>query len=313
MAVPDFQSLMLPFLEYVRDGKPHPIREIYSGIADQMGLSEAELTELLPSGHQSKYRNRLSWAGIYLRKAGLLQSPLRGVYQLTPRGEAVLNENHQKINIAVLNNFAEFKEFRQKQQTKKSEISESNALALEEGSESSESDAQTPEEMLEFGYQTLRDALAQEVLERVKQTSPLFFETLVVELLVKMGYGGSRQDAGKAVGRTGDGGIDGIIKEDKLGLDIIYVQAKRWSASVGRPDVQAFVGSLEGHRARKGVMITTSQFSSDAKHYVTQIGMKIILIDGEQLSELMIDYGLGVTTVATYDVRRIDSDYFSEE
>ncbi len=302
MAIPDFQTLMLPLLTLFQDGQPKTIGEMNANLAAKFNLTPEEQAELLPSGGQSRFENRVGWARTYLKKAALLQRVRSGVYQITHRGAEVLAAAPAKIDLHYLSQYAEIIEFRRR----KNHVVEVNDPEADESS-------QTPKEILEKAHQTLRSALAQEILERIRQAPPSFFEQLVVELLLKMGYGGSRQDAGSAIGRSGDGGIDGIIKEDKLGLDVIYIQAKRWTNTVGRPDVQAFAGSLEGHRARKGVFITTSQFSSEARDYVSRIEKKIVLMDGQQLSELMIDHDLGVTTEDVYVVRKIDSDYFNEE
>jgi restriction system protein len=284
---------------------PHRVRELIPVLEDHFGLTEEERNELLASGTQKRFENRIGWARTHLKKAGLLINSQSGVYQLTERGKEVLDSKPSKIDLHFLDRFEEHVEFRKRR-------------ASPQGNgqpelESIEPTSQTPKEILEKAYQTLRSSLAQELLEQIRQASPSFFERLVVELLLKMGYGGSRQDAGQAIGRSGDGGVDGIIKEDKLGLDVIYIQAKRWQNTVGRPDVQAFAGSLEGHRARKGVFITTSQFSAEARDYVSRIEKKIVLLDGQQLSELMIDHDLGVTTEDSYIVRRVDLDYFGEE
>lgn len=302
MPIPDFQTIMLPLLKLLEDGTPHRIRDLRPVLEDYFHLSEAERSELLPSGRQRRFENRMGWALTHLKNAEVISNTQNGVYQLTQRGKEVLKSSLTKVDLHFLNQFEEHLEFRRRRPA--SPINEPV-----EGEHSS----QTPKEILERAYQTLRGSLAQELLERIRQASPSFFETLVVELLLKMGYGGSRQDAGQAIGRSGDEGVDGIIKEDKLGLDVIYIQAKRWQATVGRPEVQAFAGSLEGHRARKGVFITTSQFSAEAKDYVSRIEKKIVLIDGQQLSELMLDHDLGVTTEDMYIVRKIDFDYFSEE
>jgi restriction system protein len=206
--------------------------------------------------------------------------------------------SNQGIDRKFLEQFPEFVQF----QSRSSHSEEQTAIQ--------EEPTHTPEEILEASYQNLRNDLSQELIDRVMQCSPRFFEKLVVDLLVAMGYGGSRKDAGQAIGQTGDGGVDGIIKEDRLGLDIVFIQAKRWESTVGRPVVQAFAGSLEGFRARKGVLLTTSTFTKDARDYVERIEKKIVLIDGEQLAQLMIDYGIGVTEVATYSVKKADLDYF---
>ena len=303
MAVPDYQSLMLPLLKITNDGKEHGFSEVVDALALQFRLTDDDRKELLPSGTQTRFENRVRWAQAYMKKAGLLENPRRGKFRITERGMKVLKENHTGINAKFLRQFPEFLEFQK-------------VSRQDTGQEQEEKDeviVQTPEESLESSYQNLRRALGQELLERSRSCSPRFFEQLVVDLLVAMGYGGSRQDAGQAVGQSGDEGIDGIIKEDKLGLDVVYVQAKRWERTVGRPDVQAFAGSLEGQRARKGVLITTSQFSQDAKDYVGKIEKKIVLIDGDQLAQLMIDHGIGVTQVANYTIKKIDLDYFGDE
>ncbi len=302
MAVPDFQSLMLPLLELAKDGQEHTLSDAIDILADLYALSDEDRRELLPSGRQAKFDNRVGWARTHLGKAGLLRSTGRGRFCITDVGFEVLKNKPDVINIRFLEQFPEFMNFRSK--------SRSNGEELVDGDLEP---TQTPEELLEASYQTLRRELAQELLERIMTCSPRFFEKLVVDLLVAMGYGGSRKDAGKAVGQSGDGGIDGIIKEDKLGLDVLYIQAKRWEGSVGRPIVQTFAGSLEGFRAKKGVFITTSQFSQSARDYVERIEKKIVLIDGEQLAQLMIDHGIGVTEVGSYVVKKADLDYFGGE
>ena len=303
MAVPDFQSFMLPLLKAVSDGKEYNLSEVVDKLAEQFQLSNEDKKELLPSGRKTRVDDRAGWAQTYLRKAGLLERTGRGKFRVTERGLDVLKSNPDKINIKFLRQYPEFVEFQNLSRQSAKPDAEAENEILDE----------TPEETLESGYQNLRRNLAQELLDRVKKCSPRFFESLVVDLLVAMGYGGSRKDAGQAVGQSGDDGVDGIIKEDRLGLDVVYIQAKRWEGTVGRPAVQAFAGSLEGQRARKGVLITTSQFSQDAKDYVSRIEKKIVLIDGEQLAQLMIDHGIGVAEVATYTVKKIDLDYFGEE
>jgi restriction system protein len=275
-------------------------------LAHLFKITVAERREVLPSGRQTRFDNRVAWAVVYLRKAGFLESPKRGRFRITEKGIKILMTKPPKINIKFLveHGDPEFQEFYHPPPLTDPE-DHNNGESITE--------IRTPREILEAGYQELRRDLSQELLKRIKSCSPLFFEQLVVDLLVKMGYGGSYKDAGQAVGKSGDGGIDGIIKEDKLGLDAIYIQAKRWDGTVGRPVVQAFAGSLMGHGARKGVLITTSQFSQDAKDYVTRIEKKIVLIDGEELSQLMMDYGIGVTDEASYTIKRLDSDYFNEE
>lgn len=292
---------MLPLLKIASDRQEHSMNEVKEALASQLKLADNDRKELLPSGRQSRYGNRVAWARVHLGKAGLLESTGRGKFRITERGLNVLRSEPDSITIKYLMQFSEFAEFRS--------LSRQN----DRQDDNDEEPSQTPEEILESSYQSLRRALAQELLDRIKRCSSQFFENLVVDLLVAMGYGGSRKDAGQAVGQSGDGGIDGIIKEDRLGLDVVYIQAKRWEGTVGRPVVQAFAGSLEGQRARKGVLITTSQFSQDAKDYVSRIEKKIVLVDGEQLAQLMIDYSIGVNEVTRYTVKKIDLDYFGEE
>ncbi len=302
MAVPEYHRLMLPLLRIASDGKEHNLSEAIELLAKEFNLSEADRNEILPSGRQSKFDNRVGWARTYLKKAVLLESTGRAKFKITSRGVEVLKSNPPLIDSRFLMQFPEFVEF--KTIPVQDEAEPHEELAQQE---------QTPEELLETSYQSLRRNLAQDLLERAKRCSPRFFEQLVVDLLVAMGYGGSRADAGQAVGRSGDGGIDGIIKEDKLGLDFVYVQAKRWEGTVGRPVVQGFAGSLEGVRARKGVLITTSQFSQEAKDYASKIEKRIVLIDGDRLAQLMIEYGVGVTEVAAYHVKKPDLDYFGDD
>jgi restriction system protein len=302
MPVPDFQSLMLPILKFAKDGNDHSVRDAINALAAEFHLSDEDVRDRLPSGTQTTFGNRTNWACTYLKQASLLQSTGRGHFQITPRGLEVLKTNPSRIDIGFLERFEEFVAFRARSRQHPRKGEEAQHIDQD----------QTPEELLEASYENLRRDLAQQLLERIRACSPAFFEKLVVDLLVEMGYGGSREDAGQAVGHTGDGGIDGIIKEDKLGLDAVYIQAKRWENSVGRPIVQTFAGSLEGQRARKGVLITTSTFTQDAKDYVTRIEKRIVLVDGQQLANLMIDHGIGVTEIAKYRVSRVDFDYFEE-
>lgn len=293
---------MFPFLRYIGDGKEHTLREAEENLAEHFNLSPAERAELLPSGQQGVFKNRIGWARTYLKKAALLESPKRAVFKITERGLRTLASNLSRIDIKYLEQFPEFMEFRETPKPEYGVIA-SPELPLSKT---------TPEESIELAHQGLRDQLASELLARILGCSPTFFEQLVVELLVKMGYGGSRKDAGERIGQSGDGGIDGIIKEDRLGLDTIFIQAKRWQGSVGRPEIQKFVGALQGQRAKKGVFITTSSYTVDAADYATRIDTKVVLIDGKQLAGLMIDFDVGVAQAATYIVKRIDSDYFEE-
>jgi restriction system protein len=307
MAVPDYQSLMLPLLQFAaQKGAETSTSEAVEALAKELSLTEDDLKEMLPSGFQSTFVNRVGWASTYMKKAGLLEATRRGFYQITERGKALLAKRPKAINVKLLKQYPEFLEFQQIKGTRSG-----NKVTDSKGSH--DVSIATPSEALESAYENLRDELADELLARLKKISPAFFERIVVELLVKMGYGGSRADAGKAVGRSGDGGIDGIIKEDKLGLDVVYIQAKRWDSNpVGRPDVMQFAGALQAQRANKGIFITTSRFTDDALNYVSQIGSKIVLIDGEQLTGLMIEHDVGVSTVSLYPVKKVDSDYFEE-
>ena len=306
MPIPDYQTAMLPLLTITADNKEHTIAEAAEQIAQQFNLSEAERGEMLPSGGQLKLFNRVGWARTYMAKAGLLETVVRGKFRITPRGISLLKTNPKKIDLTVLSQYPEFIQFRERvpvSKTNHSSVADSDLANSQ----------QTPQEVLESSYQALHGQLAEDLLERISKSSPRFFEKLVVDLLLAMGYGGSRSDAGQAIGKTGDDGLDGIIKEDRLGLDAVYVQAKRWKGTVGRPEVQSFAGSLEGHRARKGVFITTSQFSGEAREYVNRIEKKIILIDGEMLANLSIEFGIGVAPVTSYRVQRVDLDYFEDE
>jgi restriction system protein len=302
MAIPDFQSVMLPLVQYMSDGQEHSLREAIESLSNYFKLTAEERRELLPSGRQSTFDNRVSWATTHLKSAGLLESPRRSYYKITSRGLEVLQQNPTQINTKFLERYPEYVEFR----NKKSPDAKVPSVSI------SELDEQTPKEAMGIAYQRIRSALATEILQQIMNCSPAFFERMVVELLVKMGYGGSLRDAGEAVGRSGDGGIDGIIKEDRLGLDVIYIQAKRWEGTVGRPEIQKFVGALQGQRSKKGIFITTSSFAPNAYQYVDMIENKVVLVDGETLAELMIDNNVGVSSDTTYEIKRVDSDYFVE-
>jgi restriction system protein len=271
-------------------------------VADYFHLTPSAREETLPDG-RNRLRHRLEWARTYLKKAGLLEYPMRGTFQITPRGLDVLAKKPASIDSKFLNQFPEFRAF--KHPEKSEDPLETSAAEIPAGID--------PEESLENSYLNLRSEVEGELLEKIKAATPDFFEDLVIDLLVTMGYGGSRKNAGRAIGKAGDGGIDGIIDEDSLGLDVIYVQAKRWTENpVGRPEIQKFVGALQGHRAKKGVFITTSIFSKDAQEYVKLIDNKVVLIDGRQLTRLMFDHNVGVSEKRTYQVKKIDSDYFEE-
>ncbi|BAO30172.1 restriction endonuclease [Sulfuritalea hydrogenivorans] len=302
MPIPDYQSCMLPFLSFLSDGSDHTLRDAEDALAGHFNLTSAERAELLPSGQQGIFKNRIGWARTYLKKAGLIEAPKRGVFKITDRGTKALASSPKRIDVKYLEQFAEFIEFRDASKPENSPATTSEISTS----------PTTPEEAIELAYQGLREQLAEELLSRILSCSPSFFEQLVVELLVKMGYGGSRKDAGERIGQTGDGGIDGIIKEDRLGLDTIFIQAKRWQGSVGRPEIQKFVGALQGQRARKGVFITTSTYTAEAVDYASRIDTKVVLIDGNQLASLMTDFDVGVSVSASYVVKRVDSDYFEE-
>ncbi|MBU0508827.1 restriction endonuclease [bacterium] len=302
MAIPAFEDYLTAFLNVLTDGTTRHRKDMVGGIADKLNLKPEQMRETTASGKYTKHETLVHWANIFLYKAGLIDRPKRGFIKINEKGTAFLKKHNGRVEKKALEQIPQYSDWL---------ASMKGGGAKEEEPVSPELGA--PEEMIDSGYQKLRAALAHDILQAVRECAPRFFEQLVVDLLLAMGYGGSLKDAGETVGRTGDGGIDGIIKEDKLGLDVIYVQAKRWENVVGRPIVQAFAGSLEGQRAKKGVMITTSTFTSDAREFVKHIEKKIVLIDGRELAELMIDHNLGVSTVATYEVKKIDSDYFEEE
>lgn len=303
MAVPDFQSFFKPLLDVAADGKEHSLKEARTIIAKKLQLSEEDLEERLPSGTQRTFYNRVAWAKSYFVQAKIFESPKRGSFIITDRGRKLLKQGHDRIDVKILNKYPEFVEFHT---AKKTDKNAKDSII--------EDDQQlTPEESLQKSFLSIRNELASEILTKIKSNSPNSFEDLVVDLMVAMGYGGSREDAGESIGRSGDEGIDGIIKEDRLGLDVIYLQAKRWDNPVGRPEIHKFVGALHGKRAKKGVFITTGEFTRDAEEYVKNIDPKVILINGRKLTEYMIDFNLGATTVTTYDIKRIDTDYFIEE
>lgn len=298
--IPDYQTCMLPLLKYAADNKEHKLADAVEDLSNQFGLTAEERKELLPSKTQEVIFNRIGWARTYMKKAGLLEDTRRGVFKITERGQAVLAENLERISTKYLRKFDEFNEFQRKHNEKDSK-SENDVIS-----------EATPEEMLEAGYTKLSENLADDILVNIAKCSPSFFEHLVVDLLVHMGYGGSFSEAAQIVGKSGDEGIDGIIKEDKLGLDTIYIQAKRWKGVVGRPEIQKFAGALLGQKASKGVFITTSFFTKEAEEYAASVDRKVVLIDGQKLASLMIEHNVGISTVRTFEIKRIDSDYFEE-
>ena len=305
MAIPDYQTFLLPLLKLAGDNQIHSIREAYQILPEQFNLTDEEKRELLPSGQQAVVDNRIGWARTYLKKAGLITQPKRGQFQITERGQNVLRQNLDKIDLDYLTQFPEFQDFKMKK-------NKPDDTDLEPQKPMSLIEKKNPQERLEYAYEEINNEVSQELLDTVKSVSPGFFEKLVIDLLVKMGYGGSRKDAGQAMGKAGDEGIDGIIKEDRLGLDVIYIQAKRWEAVVGRPEIQKFAGALQGQRAKKGIFITTSNFTKEALSFASHIDNKIILIDGETLTKLMIEHNVGISTASVYEIKNIDSDYFEE-
>jgi restriction system protein len=298
MAIPSFQEVTLPLLQLSADRLIRSIGDATEQLASHFKLSVAEREELLPSGRQSRFANRVAWARFYLEKSGLLQNPSRGRFQITDLGLNVLKDPPQAIDQKYLERFPEYLAFKKKSQDKLPSSAEPIETA-------------TPEEALVVAYDTLRANLASDLLETVKASSPQFFERLVVELLLKMGYGRAG-GSGRTTGRSGDEGIDGVIAEDRLGLEMVYLQAKKWQGTVGRPEIQKFVGALHGQRAKKGVFITTGVFSAEAYNYVQSIDPRVALIDGEQLAQFMLDFNVGVSTDRTYEIKRFDSDYFDE-
>lgn len=301
MSIPPYHKLFLPFLKFIGDGLEHPIKEVHAHLCDEFELTDEERSRRLPSGEQLVISNRVGWARTFLKKAGLLEYVRRGVTQITPRGLECLAKKPASISVKDLEAYPDYR-------------SNWNSGKKEGDDPAPPSDSLlTPEERISQAHDELTTALATQVLDQIAQMSPAFFERLVVDLLLKMGYGGSLRDAGEAIGKSGDGGIDGVIKEDKLGLDAIYLQAKKWQGNVSRPEIQKFMGALAGKRAKRGVFITTSSFTSEARAYVDGIDAKIVLIDGERLADLMIEHDVGVTPQSTYTLKRLDADYFSEE
>jgi restriction system protein len=274
MPVPDFQTWFLPMMKRLADGKVHDMTELQDELANELGLSDADKNAMLPSGKQTMYRNRIGWARTYLKKAQLLISPERGVIQITDRGKKLLATNPTELRVKELKKYPEFVEFHT---YTKDKDAEGEFVA------GNENESETPEELLERVHLGIRKQLELDLLERIKMSPPKFFENLVVDLLLKMGYGGSREDAGKTVGRSGDGGIDGVINEDRLGLDVVCIQAKRWENTVGRPIVQAFAGSLEGVRAKKGVLISTVPDYIDETNICSAINLDLTVDREKQL------------------------------
>jgi restriction system protein len=307
MPLPTFQDCMLPTLRILSDGNTHRRSEVVDGVADFMRLSEEDRQQMMPSGKAPLIRSRVGWALTYMKQAGLLSLPQRGTYRITPRGQELLKTDPMRVDVDVLEQYPEFLEFKVRSRpTRGKEIEGTEEIPVAR-------DETTPEEALERAHLQIRNSLEAELLDQVRAASPAFFEQLVVDLLLRMGYGGNREEAGQVLGGTGDGGVDGIIKEDRLGLDLIYVQAKRWTGSVGRPEVQKFAGALQGHRSKKGVFLTTGTFTRDAEEYAAHIDSRIVLVDGDRLVSLMYENNIGVSVRREYEVKQVDSDYFGEE
>jgi len=300
--IPDFQTLMLPLLKLSKDQNEHSTNEFIDILAEQFNVNEDEKVMMLASGSQRVFNNRVHWAKAYLKMAGLIENTRRGFFKITNTGLQTLEENLEKINIKYLKRFSDFQSVKD------------NQKEIQATEENDEVVVKTPQEQIESAILIINDALAQDLLQKVRSCTWQFFEKLVVDLLIKMGYGGSKKEAAELIGKTGDEGIDGIIKEDRLGLDVIYVQAKKWdTTTIGRPEIQKFVGALAGQGAKKGVFITTSRFSTDATLYLPKNETKVILIDGKRLVELMIEFELGITVKELYKFKIPDDDYFNEE
>lgn len=306
MTVPDYQSLMLPVLKTALAGEVR-VGDVVEQLAGELGLSEADRAELLPSGRQTTFANRVHWAKTYLKQAGLINSPRRAHFVITERGKAVLAENPPRIDVNYLTRFSEFKEFRERTATD-SEVVESRGSF----NDLLKSTDRTPEEEMRAAHGQLNESLGQEILDRVRLASPAFFERLVVSLLVAMGYGGTMSDAGRAIGKSGDDGVDGVIDQDPLGLDRVYIQAKRYQPqnNIGPGAIRDFFGSLDMHKASKGLFVTTSGFSSSAIETVEKLGKRIVLIDGRALAQLMIRYNVGCRSEEILEIKRLDEEYF---
>ena len=308
MPIPDYQSLMRPLLHFAQDGTEKNIREAIAALALQFRLSEAELRQLQPSGRQEVFSNRVHWARTYLDKAGAIRRTRRSHFSITDRGRKLLRDNPEHIDVKTLRQFTEFVEFQAPRSSEEDVLS--GELTVTEVAQ----EAATPEEAIDQAELQISATLKSQILERVHGLSAMFFEKLVVDLIVAMGYGGSRNSVAKRLGKSGDEGIDGVVNQDPLGLDVVYLQAKRYAAenTVGRERIQQFAGALVGQAASKGVFVTTSSFSKGAIEYVQKIPQKVILIDGDELTRLMLQHGVGIRLERTIEIKRIDSDYFEE-
>ena len=304
MPVPDFQSMMLPVLQALADGKPHAVKDLSEQVAKAMGVSDADRKEELPSGGTSKWANRIAWVGTHFNFAKLISRPTRGQMQITQRGSEVLQKNPKRIDLRLLGQFPEYVEAK-----KPKKVTAAGVVEHEDEEESKI----TPQETLEKSFAELRKTLAAELLDLVKSKPALFFERLVLQVMQRLGYGSLLKEPTEHLGGSGDGGLDGLVKEDKLGLDVIYVQAKRWDSPVGAKTVREFLGALDQAGAKKGVLITTSTFTKDARAPLGKTDKKIALIDGQMLAELMIDHDLGVATGKVFQLKKVDSDFFEED
>jgi restriction system protein len=293
---------MRPVLAVVSDGQQHKLPDVMDAVCQHFQLTDEERAERLPSGKQTVIKNRIGWARTYLTKAGMLTIPARAMIQITERGQTALQQCPERVDVRYLKGFPEFVAFHTVKVTEEQPEAEDGVATTA-----------TPDEQIAQAYQSLQEALTDELMQTIQEATPTFFEQLVVDLMIAIGYGGSRKEAGKATKATGDDGIDGIIKEDKLGLDTIYLQAKRWKNTVHRPEIDKFIGALTRQRARKGVFITTSEFSDGAREAASGLDMKIVLLDGRKLARLMIEHGLGVTTKEVYAIKQLDTDYFNED
>jgi restriction system protein len=310
MTIPDYQTLMLPVLKRAST-IPVRVPEIENFLADEFDLSQEERDELLPSGRQKVLHNRIHWAKFYMSKAGLVESPSRGRFVATDLGREILATNPPRIDVDFLMKYPAFRAFIAGNSAPEGGGKGKQEKAIETPTGNS---PRTPEEQIEAAFIALQSALRADLLQRILQNSPNFFEVLIIELLVAMGYGGSHKNAATQLGRTGDGGVDGVINEDRLGLDQVYVQAKRYSSgTVGRPEIQAFVGSLVGRGATKGVFVTTSSFSQQAIEFANRLTQRVILIDGTRLTDLMIEHNVGVRMNRAVEFKRLDEDFFSED
>jgi restriction system protein len=306
LALPDYQQLMLPVLKLAAQGETR-VPLAAETIADELGLTAEQRDEILPSGKQRILHNRIHWAKFYMAKAGLIESPMRGVFRATQVGKDLLSRGISSLNVEVLQTFPAFADFY------KSSVNAERKGELTPVEDATASHA-TPEEQIDGAQALLHSVLRADLLQRILDNGPSFFERVIVDLLVGMGYGGSHESAAQRLGKSGDGGVDGVVDEDRLGLDRIYVQAKRYAPgnTVQRPEIQAFVGSLVGFGATKGVFVTTSAYSSGAREYVRHLPQRVILIDGSRLTELMIEHGVGVRTSRVISIKRLDEDFFEE-